>query len=77
MQGSDLAHMKTDWYLYCPHLCLLVISSELCGSAFTFFLCFLVGFLINDGRVETVAKIIGQFPSIALLFRDSLVSQLQ
>ena len=61
MQGSDLAHMKTDWYLYCPHLCLLVISSELCGSAFTFFLCFLVGFLINDGRVETVAKIMDGF----------------
>ena len=57
MQGGDLAHMKTDWYLYCPHLCLLIISSEFCGSAFTFFLCFLVGRLINDGRVETVAKI--------------------
>lgn len=57
MQGGDLVHMKTGRYLYCSHLCLLIISSEFCGSAFTFFLCFLVGFLINDGRVETVAKI--------------------
>lgn len=57
MQGGDLVHMKTGRYLYCPHLCLLIISSEFCGSAFMFFLCFLVGFLINDGRVETVTKI--------------------
>ena len=28
-----------------------------CDSVLTFFLCFLVGFLINDVRVETVAKI--------------------
>ena len=35
MQGGDLVHMKTGRYLYCPHLCLLIISSEFCGSAFT------------------------------------------
>ena len=36
MQGRNLVHMKTGWYLYCPHLCLLVISSEFCGSRFVY-----------------------------------------
>ena len=78
MQEGDLVHMKTGRYLYFLHLCLLIISSKFCGSAFTFFLCFLVGFLINDGRVETVAKImdsshqsfccsvIGWYPSFSI-----------
>lgn len=61
LQGGDLVHMKTGRYLYFLHLRLLIISPEFCGSAFTFFLCFLVGFLINDGRVETVAKIMDGF----------------
>ena len=36
MQGRNLVHMKTGWYLYCPHLCLLIISSEFCGSRFVY-----------------------------------------
>ena len=32
MQGGDLAHMTTGWYLYCPHLYLFIDTS---GSSFS------------------------------------------
>lgn len=36
MQGGDLVHMETGRYLYFFYLCLLIISSEFCGSRFVY-----------------------------------------
>lgn len=41
MQGGDLAHMKTDWYLYFLHLCLLIDTS---------------GYSFSDGHRKTEMK---------------------
>jgi len=61
MQGSNLTQVEMGRYLYLPHLCLLIISSEFYCSALTFLLCFLIGIFIDNGRIETVTKIMGGF----------------